>query len=78
VEFSREPSDRKLFAELLDEALRRINSDYDAKRRSTLDTLVLYAVPRGTFLGWMQRYGKNKVPRMMNERRVLEQVLDGQ
>ncbi len=78
VEFSREPADRKVFARELDEALRRINSDYDAKRRTTLDPLVLHAVPRGTFLGWMQRHKKNKVPRMMNERRVLEQVLDEQ
>lgn len=75
VEFSREPEDRAHFAEQLDKALRRINSDYDAKRHSTLEPLTLHALPAGTFLRWMQQHGKNKVPRMMNERRVLEQVL---
>ena len=75
VEFSREPIDREAFAEHLDGALRRINSDYDAKRRTTLERLVLHALPAGSFLKWMQRFGKNKVPRMMNERRILEQVL---
>ncbi len=75
VEFVHEPDDRNEFARLLDEALRRINSDYDAKRRSTLDPLVLHTIDRGGFMRWMRRYGKNKVPRMMNERRVLEQVL---
>lgn len=76
VEFSREPADREAFAERLDDELRRINSDYDAKRKTTLERLVLHSIPRGGFLGWMRRQGKNKVPRMMNDRRILEQVLE--
>ncbi len=75
VEFSRTPEAVEPFAEALDEALRRINSDYDAKRRTTLDRLVLHAVPAGRFLRWMRSRGKNKVPRMMHERRVLEEIL---
>ena len=37
VEFDREPDDRARFAEVLDRELRAINSDYDAKRLTTLD-----------------------------------------
>lgn len=75
VEFACEPKDRECFADSLDEALRRLNSDYDAKRRTTLERLHLHVLPRGSFYGWMRRHAKNKVPRMMNERRVLEQLL---
>ncbi len=75
VEFRREPDDRKRFAEILDEELRRVNSDYDAKRRTTLDRLRLDVVEAGRFLGWMRSRGKNKVPRMMNDRRVVEELL---
>lgn len=76
VEFRREPDDRERFAEVLDEELRRVNSDYDAKRRSTLERLRLDVVGTGSFLDWMRRRGKNKVPRMMNDRRVVEELLN--
>ena len=75
VEFRREPQDLALFAHEVDEALRRINSDYDAKRRSTLDPLAMHPLPQGSFHAWMILRGKNKVPRLMQERRVLEDLL---
>ena len=37
VEFLREPTSLGRFAEALDRELRACNSDYDAKRRTTLD-----------------------------------------
>ena len=37
VEFEREPDSRERFAEALDRELRAVNSDYDAKRRTTLE-----------------------------------------
>ena len=75
VEFVREPASREQFAEVLDEALRRENSDYDAKRRTTLERLHLHPVERGRFLRWMRTRGKNKVPRMANDRRVAEEIV---
>ena len=75
VEFEREPADPERFAGALDEALRRVNSDYDAKRRTTLERQRIHTVGRGYFLRWMRARGKNKVPRLMNDRRVLEDVL---
>lgn len=37
LEFEREPDSRGHFAEALDRELRAVNSDYDAKRRTTLE-----------------------------------------
>lgn len=76
VEFRRAPEDLEAFATALDEALRRINSDYDAKRLTTLDELVIHPLKPGSFRRWMLLRGKNKVPRMMQERRVLEDLLE--
>jgi len=69
------------FANVLDEALRHINSDYDAKRHKNiaLRRLVLHAVPAGTFAAWLRSKGKlggqHKVPRLSNERGLLEEIL---
>lgn len=81
VEFSTEPEDTETFAELLDQNLRRINSDYDAKRYHdiTLQRLELIPLPAGTFDRWLKQKGKlggqHKVPRLSNERSIVEQVL---
>lgn len=75
VEFRREPQCVEAFAEAVDEALRRINSDYDAKRLTTLDCLVMHPLKSGTFRQWMLRRGKNKVPRMVQDRHLLEELL---
>lgn len=75
VEFDREPADRERFAQRLDEALRRANSDYDAKRRTTLERLRLTVLPRGSMLEWMRLRGKNKVPRLANDRHVADDLL---
>ena len=75
VEFDREPESAERFAGALDEALRAVNSDYDAKRRTTLERQRIVTVPRGYFLRWMRARGKNKVPRLVNDRRVADEIL---
>ena len=75
IEFVRRPEDAERFADVLDAGLRAVNSDYDAKRRTTLDRLRLSEVEPGRFLEWMRARGKNKVPRMTNDRRVAEEIL---
>ena len=74
VEFEQEPDSRDRFSEVLDEALRAVNSDYDAKRLTTLERQHLTVLPVGTFLRWMREHGKNKVPRLVNDRHVAEQL----
>ena len=74
VEFEQEPDDRERFADELDRALRRVNSDYDAKRQTTLELQHVTVLPVGRFLRWMRDHRKNKVPRLVNDRRVAEQL----
>jgi hypothetical protein len=82
IEFEREPEDRAAFERKLDINLRKINSDYDAKRHKdlALSSLKIKVVPKGTFLKWMRSKGKmggqNKVPRLHNSRQYLEQLLE--
>ena len=64
-----------------DRTLRARNHDYDTKRKHDTGMLApaLKVVPRGTFHAWLRSRGKlggqNKVPRLMNDRSVVEAVL---
>ena len=81
VEFEREPASLDEFARLLDEALQRINSDYEAKRHKdiTLQRLEIVKARKGLFNDWLKSRGKlggqHKVPRLNNNRDIIEQVL---
>lgn len=81
VEFEKEPEDFAYFARTLDEALQRINSDYEAKRFKdiTLQRLELVPARHGLFNDWLKSRGKlggqHKVPRLANNRDVIDQVL---
>lgn len=81
IEFKGGTPDPVVFAEDLDRELQSLNSDYKAKRQDNiaLQPLVLHVAPEGTFLKWMDGRGKlgaqNKVPRLSNERRHLEDIL---
>ena len=81
VEFSHEPDDLQRFAQLLDERLQQLNSDYEAKRYKniTLQPLELIKARPGLFSEWMGLRGKlggqNKVPRLCNSREHIDQLL---
>ncbi|WP_176723321.1 GH3 auxin-responsive promoter family protein [Roseivirga misakiensis] len=81
VEFEKDPDDIDRFVKLLDETLRDINSDYDAKRHRSLaltQPIIHHAAP-GTFYEWMRNRGKlggqHKVPRLSNSREYLDDIL---
>ncbi len=80
IEFIKEPIDNQAFMEILDDNLRQLNSDYDAKRYRdmVLVNLKMQVLPKGTFYEWMRRRGKlggqNKVPRLSNNREYLEEI----
>lgn len=81
IEFVKPPAELERFNTILDESLRGLNSDYDAKRyhNMVLDKPVIHEVPNGTFDAWLKSInklgGQNKVPRLSNDRVILEQIL---
>jgi hypothetical protein len=81
IEFHSLPRSLDEFNVVLDESLRKINSDYDAKRAHDLALVAprIHSVPEGTFYEWMKKRGKlggqNKVPRLSNSREYVEDIL---
>lgn len=75
------PADPNEFIHILDQTIREVNSDYDAKRYQDMALLppVVHFVPSGTFYRWMEKRGKlggqNKVPRLANSREYLDDLL---
>ncbi len=82
IEFEKAPQDLARFTQTLDETLRQVNSDYDAKRAYDIALVSpkVHAVPEGTFYRWMKSRGKlggqNKVARLSNDRQYVEGVLE--
>lgn len=80
IEFEKEPVDIERFTDVLDKTLCSINSDYEAKRykNTTLRKPTVISVPNGTFYQWFHTKGKvggqNKMPRLSNDRRYLDEI----
>lgn len=80
IEFEKEPSDMNLFITLLDDALKSVNSDYEAKRHKDLNLVipVVRSLPKKTFDKWLiskKKFGgQNKVPRLSNSREYIEEL----
>ncbi|MDR2887694.1 MAG: GH3 auxin-responsive promoter family protein, partial [Bacteroidales bacterium] len=80
IEFEKEPSDLNHFTRCLDEALKSVNSDYEAKRSKDLNLTipVVKSAPKETFNKWLvskNRFGgQNKVPRLSNTREYIEEI----
>ncbi|MEO5684021.1 MAG: GH3 auxin-responsive promoter family protein [Chitinophagaceae bacterium] len=81
IEFEKAPEDLQVFTEALDEALKSMNSDYEAKRYKdiALRMPILHVLKSGSFNAWLKSKGKlggqHKVPRLSNERDLLEEIL---
>ena len=82
IAFKTPPKDLQYFVELLDNALKALNSDYEAKRYNniTLDEPKVHVAPADVFYKWMKRNnklgGQHKVPRLSNSRQFLEELLE--
>lgn len=82
VEFRIKPVSVERWAEVLDSELRCCNSDYDAKRRNntTLHSPVVTPLAQGTFMKYMALEGRLggqcKVPRLRNDRTLVERLLE--
>jgi hypothetical protein len=81
IEFAKAPDNLDDFVAELDVQLQKENTNYAQKRSNNLalDAVEVIAAPAGTFYKWMEQKGKlggqNKVPRLVNGRGVMEELL---
>lgn len=82
IEFDQMPPSLDEFARLLDDFLQKLNSDYEAKRYKEISLQPLEIIParEGAFYDWLKRKGKlggqHKIPRLSNDRRHIEELLE--
>ena len=82
IEFEKPPENQEYFTEVLDNALKSINSDYEAKRYRDLllQKPIIKSLPKNSFYIWLKEKGKlggqHKVPRLSNNRILLEEILN--
>ena len=80
IEFEKEPDELQKFTRILDDTLKSINSDYEAKRYKDINLVmpIVRSVPTGTFTRWLKSRnklgGQNKVPRLSNTRDFIEEL----
>ncbi|HUH52314.1 MAG TPA: GH3 auxin-responsive promoter family protein [Flavobacterium sp.] len=80
IEFKEAPKDIERFEKVLDDTLKSLNSDYEAKRTNnmTLNPPVLNIARSNLFYDWLKQRdklgGQNKIPRLSNDRLYLEEL----
>jgi len=81
VEFERPPDSLERFTEELDRSLQQLNTDYEAKRHKSIALRMpaVHQARTGLFADWLKGRGKlggqHKVPRLSNERTLIEELL---
>ena len=81
IEFEKKPKNITEFAGALDKELKKLNSDYEAKRYKdmTLGPPIIKILPDKTFYKWLKSKdklgGQHKIPRLSNDRKILEDIL---
>ncbi len=81
-EFSKMPDNLEHFADTLDNTLKAVNSDYEAKRYKdiSLSFPKIEVAQHGVFYTWLKERGRlggqNKVPRLANHREYMDRLLE--
>jgi len=81
IEFRKAPDELDYFVEFLDNALKSLNSDYEAKRYNnmTLKMPKVHIARKNLFYDWLKSKdklgGQHKIPRLSNERNYLDELL---
>ena len=81
IEFRKPPEDLQYFTEFLDNALKALNSDYEAKRYNniTLTMPKVHTARENLFYDWLKANdklgGQHKIPRLSNKREYIEELL---
>ena len=80
IEFDKPPKEIDIFNQILDEKLKKINSDYEAKRS---DDLIIRKpkitiIKNGIFLNWLKTKnklgGQNKIVRLSEKRKFIDEL----
>ena len=79
-EFEQEPADMQYLAQQLDQQMQALNIYYkDLITGSVLQPLKITPLQKGAFIEYMRSQGKlggqNKVPRLMNDRSLIDELL---
>jgi hypothetical protein len=80
VEFEKEPDNLQHFGYELDQALKAVNGDYEAKRHRdiALKMPIIQRVPEGSFHKWLKARnklgGQHKIPRLSNDRIYVDEI----
>ena len=81
IEFRKAPENLNYFTELMDNALKSLNSDYEAKRYNniTLKMPKVHMAREDLFYDWLKSKnklgGQHKIPRLSNDRSYLEELM---
>ena len=81
IEFRKPPKEIDYFTEFLDNALKSLNSDYEAKRYNniTLKMPKVHMARENLFYDWLKSKnklgGQHKIPRLSNERNYIDELL---
>jgi hypothetical protein len=81
IEFEKPPKNIDYFSEVLDNELKQLNSDYEAKRfnNMVLDKPEINQLNAGTFYNWMKNKnklgGQHKIPRLSNDSTYVDELL---
>lgn len=81
IEFEKEPSNFDFFMSVLDDSLKKQNSDYEAKRYNNfvLHMPVVRKMKKNSFYNWLKNNnkigGQYKIPRLCNDRKIVEELL---
>ncbi len=80
IEFNKNPSDMEFFIKELDLALKKENSDYEAKRYKnvTMEKPKVTLAPKNSFYKWLSKNnklgGQHKIPRLFNDRKFIDEL----
>ena len=81
IEFEKKPKNIHDFKKDLDVNLQKLNSDYEAKRfkNITMQELKIIQGRNNIFYDWLKNKnklgGQNKIPRLSNDRKIIEELL---
>lgn len=82
IEFSKDPGSIMEFAFTLDEELKKVNSDYEAKRYKdlALRAPIVHKMPENIFYYWLKKKnklgGQHKIPRLANHRGIIDEIIE--